>query len=657
MAKVIKFVQKETLLKRIFLHCHRNTFFKSIDESTFGQLFWKPNDKKLQSHFPEVFKDDPAMLDAEKRTNAEIEKVLSAVRKKLQKEDFCVVKEYEDGKKITLYGGTAEIVIDNKNQKLSLEVLNKTNACLLSKYLFSFAPLTQQPLPLLMRNAESITNIAINRIQLLLGEELSKSQLGQHFCPKEKAEVNIVTAANNGAHIQYTLYKMVSFLAQTSYGSGKRRLKLHETTHVIGKVLWDNIDREIAGYALAMAGRKVNSNHYNFVWRNLEDVRHLYNTTPALLPVFAATMIEKDVLTKVPGDYSQGQFPELNKVNDIVPTIQKALGNISHKSWRYLCKLKPRWAGYLSVHFRIHKKDIEKREVKPIDVFGGNLNAIHITSILNILSEIGEMPKYTTFRAYTSGVKYSNDAQLEGDAFSNYISFCRTAFRESLKKKKNFYFEEFSVTKDWFSRAIGQITNNYDYPAGAFTNSQRKSPWSWYMRKQKEWHDEATEFHARRAAQANAEYLEKRKNMKWESIVAAYEDEKFAEYSVIPLLTADELGEEGKVMHHCVGSYADACMNGQSRIFSIRKENKSVATVEIGILIGNKRGFDPGALEGERLVLRRSNAITMRQTRGPCNAEVDDTIKDIVNRLLQKYKNTSKEINEAKTELQFAEIP
>lgn len=55
-------------------------------------------------------------------------------------------------------------------------------------------------------------------------------------------------------------------------------------------------------------------------------------------------------------------------------------------------------------------------------------------------------------------------------------------------------------------------------------------------------------------------------------------------YVIKPLLMPKELREEGKKMHHCVGSYAEKVATGECLIFSVRKEEDvehPLATIEI----------------------------------------------------------------------------
>ena len=54
-----------------------------------------------------------------------------------------------------------------------------------------------------------------------------------------------------------------------------------------------------------------------------------------------------------------------------------------------------------------------------------------------------------------------------------------------------------------------------------------------------------------------------------------------AGFMVVELSTAQALAEEGHAMRHCVRSYVAACVQGRSRIFSIRKDGAHVATLEI----------------------------------------------------------------------------
>jgi len=57
-------------------------------------------------------------------------------------------------------------------------------------------------------------------------------------------------------------------------------------------------------------------------------------------------------------------------------------------------------------------------------------------------------------------------------------------------------------------------------------------------------------------------------------------DKQYGKFTFVHLDTADKLVDEGTMMHHCVGSYADKCFNGTSLIFAMRN-GRSWVTIEL----------------------------------------------------------------------------
>lgn len=92
----------------------------------------------------------------------------------------------------------------------------------------------------------------------------------------------------------------------------------------------------------------------------------------------------------------------------------------------------------------------------------------------------------------------------------------------------------------------------------------------------------------------------------------------------IPLLSGQELFEEGKAMHHCVGTYASFVTNGKSYIYSVRKNGKRVATLEL------KRAQDP---------YTRDTKYEIGQIRAECNENPDKSIKNISLKWITKHNN------------------
>jgi hypothetical protein len=69
----------------------------------------------------------------------------------------------------------------------------------------------------------------------------------------------------------------------------------------------------------------------------------------------------------------------------------------------------------------------------------------------------------------------------------------------------------------------------------------------------------------------------RKSNLRWESLIDPFEA---GDYQVVPLISSNELREEGELMNHCVGRrYHRWCHVGAVRVFSIRDlDGRRVAT-------------------------------------------------------------------------------
>ena len=101
--------------------------------------------------------------------------------------------------------------------------------------------------------------------------------------------------------------------------------------------------------------------------------------------------------------------------------------------------------------------------------------------------------------------------------------------------------------------------------------------WRGLARKSHEWHKQSARESANQRWQ---QILEQREGayLAWESALDAMEIE---DHTVIPLDNEKLLHEESARMGHCVYSYADRCAQGTSRIFSVSKDGRRLATAEI----------------------------------------------------------------------------
>jgi hypothetical protein len=68
------------------------------------------------------------------------------------------------------------------------------------------------------------------------------------------------------------------------------------------------------------------------------------------------------------------------------------------------------------------------------------------------------------------------------------------------------------------------------------------------------------------------------KDVHWPALLPTFET---GLYHAIELDSGYLLAEEGLEQRHCIGTYANACASGATRVFSIRQSGKRVATLEL----------------------------------------------------------------------------
>jgi hypothetical protein len=84
-------------------------------------------------------------------------------------------------------------------------------------------------------------------------------------------------------------------------------------------------------------------------------------------------------------------------------------------------------------------------------------------------------------------------------------------------------------------------------------------------------------------------------------------------YDIIPLTVSEQVREEGRKMHHCVGSYLDRVTDGECYIYSIRRDGERIATME---------------------VMREAGVIGLGQICGPCNRPVPVEVRRVATRFI-----------------------
>lgn len=428
-----------------------------------------------------------------------------------------------------------------------------------------------------------------------------------------------------------------------------------QLTRRFGAVLWDNIDREVGKLCMKMVGLSAGSLDYTLVANNKEEVIDTLEKAPGILPVWRELAIldlwhkskqgqthfaswndsSVSLCQLADGDgpeppISAFHAAEIFRYNEEVtdfrtPNILKSVKEhltrkgLTNAGWRYLIKLKP------SYTYRL--------------MFGNELDK-EVIPTLNWLAAIGVVPRFSIIKPLMRNLRLAAKTP-------SLTAMMRVGLREAEKVKgvKNFYDHQFMHVLDWMTRGgaggeleeecFRRVRGGVNQTNVVLDANQKKASWAWFMRQQQAWHNITAERQKAKVAQQT-----------WESALPTLE---LRGYEVVPLNSSHDLLDEGREMHHCVGSYANNCLTGRSRIFSIRKEGVKIATLEIVL---TKRfdqenvGFVPGDYEEKLLatamMVPSSVKWEVNQVRGHCNAEVAEPVKNLAKEIAKRYTKATK---------------
>lgn len=217
--------------------------------------------------------------------------------------------------------------------------------------------------------------------------------------------------------------------------------------------------------------------------------------------------------------------------------------------------------------------------------------------------EIGHVPPVPLMRAHLG---YCRIRDMPCGSIPTW--FDAAAIKEWRQQKDPDDFFALGFIRDEYHLAVDWLFH-YLANGGAPDTHQKKAGWQWIDRQSDAWHASLIEDQARQQTAANH---------KWCSAIATYRE---GDYEVIPLLSSIDLAVDGAKMHHCVATYDTYCHEGRSRIFSIRREGKRVATAE---LVFNGRSW------------------RLNQNRGPCNRPPDAETMAVAHRLQDRYNAATK---------------
>jgi hypothetical protein len=108
------------------------------------------------------------------------------------------------------------------------------------------------------------------------------------------------------------------------------------------------------------------------------------------------------------------------------------------------------------------------------------------------------------------------------------------------------------------------------------------------------------------------------------------------EYEIVPIRNAADLYQEGRVMHHCVGTYSDRVRRGEVYIYSIRRDGMREATLGL-------------SKDRERVVLS--------ELRGRCNSVVPRKIVTAARKWLRAQKQSAPRHMESRVSAEVVAAP
>jgi len=96
-------------------------------------------------------------------------------------------------------------------------------------------------------------------------------------------------------------------------------------------------------------------------------------------------------------------------------------------------------------------------------------------------------------------------------------------------------------------------------------------------------------------------------------------------FDFVALRTGEQIFSDGNEMRHCVSTYTRQVSSGQSRLFSIRRDGRRIATLE---------------LQSNSNSLECDVAYSMGQLRGPCNTQPSAEICGVAKSFLDNVNTT-----------------
>jgi len=390
-----------------------------------------------------------------------------------------------------------------------------------------------------------------------------KDYLIEKLDPKEE-QFSFKRSELNHGNSSKSIKKAAATIRCMTFG---KSIKSRQTASlVVWRLIAKHIDHKIFSKTLSLHGYYSSFHEYNLLLANKDEVERLSESTPSIVSAWLSIKNKDKVknVTTYTG-HEVDEYIKNLKSTGIVAEVKEYLKNknaYSGKNWKYICKLKPRWAKFL---FGVTKFNIGDAGDRIEDLF-------------NLLTVIRVIPRLKIYKRFIL-FYISNLSQHPNLPIEDFHIFAQRYFERSYREKvATFWYQTMMPAMDWWI-SLGREFR--------LTNTQRKSNWKWFHKKQLEWHEEF------RANNVNTNHIEIGKIYEWDSSIK--NELIIDKYKIIPLTNSNMLSEEGSLMSHCVSGYDFYCYNGTSRIFAIVNNNTRVATLELkitypGNFIRNKNG-------------------------------------------------------------------
>ena len=329
----------------------------------------------------------------------------------------------------------------------------------------------------------------------------------------------------------------------------------------ISKSLKSFIDPETYEYASGLFGAAVNCDAYNLAALNSEVFDYMER-------------IEHGPLSAIFVEGKLGVLTGQLRPRDI---IEHAKGDLNKNEWRYFLKLDPKLHTRMTLDMlrKVARWSAEVKTVIDPTSFDG-LHSLYVRLTQRIARPWADATMSVALRHWAA----SEDRPA-------------TAY---------FMAEDRNTLADWLAATPEETPETII-----------RKQYTGLFGRARTWHRNQNRYNYRMAKDSNAV---------WKSAIT---DTLYIDgLAVVPLTTGKALIEEGEIMNHCVGTYADKCERGQSRIFSVR---------------GKVRPDDERKHVGTLELCPHNGEWKINQLYGPSNSSVDAEVRKVCVSVANRYTN------------------